>query len=212
MHTGCVTTSAQPSGQAKKAGTISDPVRIRAVAHPLRLALLDFLDRVPEGTATECAAATGASVASCSYHLRILAKNGFIEQVPRPGREKPWRTLYASRNHSIDPALPGSQHALAALSGVLVEQQFARIMDWVQSSPALPASDLEPASIVSSTFYATPEEVIELRQAVAGLLDQYLPRRTDPSLRPEGAREVHYFGVTNLEPQPPQAVTGERRP
>ena len=57
---------------------ISEPERVRALAHPLRLALLDFLEDGGEATATRCAEATGESVASCSFHLRILAKYGFM--------------------------------------------------------------------------------------------------------------------------------------
>ncbi|UPO77521.1 helix-turn-helix domain-containing protein [Arthrobacter sp. Helios] len=191
----------RPSGSGRSA-EISDPVRIRALAHPLRLALLDYLDKVPEGTATQCAAATGASVASCSYHLRILAKHGYIEQVQQPGREKPWRSPQQSRTHSVDPAVPGSQHALAALSGLLVTRESERIMNWVRTSSDLASEDVDAASILKSTFYATPAELKALREDIMDLLDQLAPRRTNPALRPPGSREVHYFSVTNFEPAP----------
>ena len=51
----------------------SDPATMRALAHPLRLDLLDLLGDGPL-TATQCAEATGESVASCAYHLGTLAK------------------------------------------------------------------------------------------------------------------------------------------
>ena len=70
-----------------------DPKALRALAHPLRWKLIDVLGSENGATATRCALATlGESVASCSYHLGMLAKYGYIEEVPdRPGREKPWR-------------------------------------------------------------------------------------------------------------------------
>ncbi|WP_312178823.1 helix-turn-helix domain-containing protein [Arthrobacter sp.] len=202
-----MTEQTEPSGPGPstpgRTAEISDPVRIRALAHPLRLALLDYLDKVPEGTATQCAAATSTSVASCSYHLRILAKHGYIEQVQQPGREKPWRSPRQSRTHSVDPTVPGSQHALAALSGLLVAREAERIMDWARTSGELDPEDVDAASILKSTFYATPAELKALREEIMALLDRLAPRRTDPALRPAGSREVHYFSVTNFEPTPP---------
>ena len=69
-----------------------DPKALRALAHPLRWQLLDLLGSEETATATRCAEVLGESVASCSYHLGMLAKYGYIEEVPgRTGREKPWR-------------------------------------------------------------------------------------------------------------------------
>src|SRR5687767_497769 len=70
----------------------SDPERMRALAHPLRLALLQYLDDVGEATATQCARHTGESVANCSFHLRLLARYGFVEPAEQRGRERPWRS------------------------------------------------------------------------------------------------------------------------
>ena len=75
----------------------SDPERIRALAHPLRLALLEYLDDVGEATATQCAKHTGESVANCSFHLRLLARYGFIEPAEQRGRERPWRRAPTAR-------------------------------------------------------------------------------------------------------------------
>lgn len=70
----------------------TDPQALRALAHPLRWKLIDVLEREGDATATRCAELTGESVASCAYHLGILAKYGYVEASPgRTGREKPWR-------------------------------------------------------------------------------------------------------------------------
>src|SRR6478609_1084108 len=68
---------------------ITDPERIRALAHPVRIALLAHLSDVGEATATQCAEAVGESPANCSFHLRMLEKYGYIERAERRGREKP---------------------------------------------------------------------------------------------------------------------------
>ena len=61
---------------------LTDPRALRAYAHPIRMALLSLLRREGPHTATEAAAVIGESVASCSFHLRQLAKYGLIEEEP----------------------------------------------------------------------------------------------------------------------------------
>ncbi len=72
---------------------ITDPRAIRALAHPLRLDLLHLLRAVGPSTAAECGRVLGASQASCSFHLRQLARYGYVEET-EPGhdrRERRWR-------------------------------------------------------------------------------------------------------------------------
>ena len=71
-----------------------DPTRVQmwAMAHPLRLQLLGLLVEGPS-TASRLARRLGESSGSTSYHLRMLAKAGAIEEVPERGtrRERWWR-------------------------------------------------------------------------------------------------------------------------
>jgi DNA-binding transcriptional ArsR family regulator len=72
---------------------LHDPRAMRALAHPVRIDLLRVLGGGPK-TATECAESTGESPQSCSYHLRTLAKYGFVERAEaRNGKERPWRKV-----------------------------------------------------------------------------------------------------------------------
>lgn len=71
---------------------VSDPRALRALAHPLRLALLDRLMSFGGQTAAQCAQAVGSTASNCSYHLRILARVGLVEPgESADGRERPWR-------------------------------------------------------------------------------------------------------------------------
>src|SRR3954451_17616044 len=76
---------------------ISDPKRIRALAHPARLAVIEELYSGRELTATECADIAGLSPSAMSYHLRSLAKAGIVEPADggTDGRERPWRAAGA---------------------------------------------------------------------------------------------------------------------
>ena len=59
---------------------LTDPRALRAVAHPTRLALVGLLRREGPMTATEAGETIGESAASCSFHLRQLAKYGLVEE------------------------------------------------------------------------------------------------------------------------------------
>ena len=73
---------------------ITDPKAMRALAHPLRLTLLEQLGRAGTLTATQAAEIVGESPANCSFHLRTLAKYGFVEEAATgQGRERPWRRV-----------------------------------------------------------------------------------------------------------------------
>ena len=59
---------------------VTDTASLKALAHPLRMALLGAL--VTEGpmTATEAAALLDESPSNCSWHLRKLAEHGFVRE------------------------------------------------------------------------------------------------------------------------------------
>jgi DNA-binding transcriptional ArsR family regulator len=77
---------------------VRDPRALRALAHPLRGALLGALRLDGPSTATRLAARFGESSGSTSYHLRQLASYGFVEELPDQGngRDKWWRALHRS--------------------------------------------------------------------------------------------------------------------
>lgn len=179
---------------------VSDPVRIRALAHPVRLELLDVLDDQGEATATECAAATGESVASCSYHLRMLAKHGYIEQVDRPGREKPWKTVSHSRSQVVDRNAAGSVHAVSAMASIHVHRQLDRVQSWLQRAPQLPVDDIDVSSVMGSSFYATHEELRQFRDDLLELSRRFDGRWQHPEERPAGSVPVQLFAVLNVDP------------
>ncbi|HKD98808.1 MAG TPA: winged helix-turn-helix domain-containing protein [Micromonosporaceae bacterium] len=114
------------SGTSEAGG---DTGALRATAHPTRLAILTLLERFPALTATECARLLGLSAKTCSYHLHTLAAHGHIEEVPAPGRVRPWRRVVApadgpvraaaertlrARQRRDDSLLGGAMEAVAA--------------------------------------------------------------------------------------------------
>jgi DNA-binding transcriptional ArsR family regulator len=72
-----------------------DAKRWKAMSHPLRRDMLRHLGEHGPATSTTLAEALGENTGSTSYHLRILADAGVIEEVPDQtnGRERWWRTF-----------------------------------------------------------------------------------------------------------------------
>ncbi len=101
-----------------KHGEKADEVQaIRALAHPLRLELLDLLRFEGPSTATLLGLRLGESSGATSYHLRQLARYGFVEEVPSEGKRERWwryqeRKLMIPEGHASDME---GRHLLAEL-------------------------------------------------------------------------------------------------
>jgi predicted ArsR family transcriptional regulator len=190
---------------------LTDPRALRAYAHPTRMALVGLLRLEGPFTATRAAELTGESVASCSYHLRILAKYGLVEEADPggAGREKPWRATAAYTdwpNYSADPAVAS---AADALNAAVAEHQFHRMMRALETRHTLPAEWQQAERHSDAILYLTPEELTELGTRWDAMITQFTERTYDPGLRPEGARRVAYLHVAYVAPEP---VAGQDRP
>jgi DNA-binding transcriptional ArsR family regulator len=74
---------------------VGDAKRWKALSHPLRGEMLRHLDEHGPATSTTIAEALGENTGTTSYHPRVLADAGIIEEVPERahGRERWWRTF-----------------------------------------------------------------------------------------------------------------------
>src|SRR4051794_501273 len=74
---------------------IDDPKAMRALAHPVRLAILEHLQRHGPATATRLSPHVGATPSVTSWHLRHLARFGLVrDSDPGPDRrERQWTAV-----------------------------------------------------------------------------------------------------------------------
>ncbi len=76
---------------------IGDPAALKALSHPLRVRLLATLREMGPATATELAKVLDTDTGSTSYHLRVLAHHGFVEDAAgkrRHPRERRWTAAH----------------------------------------------------------------------------------------------------------------------
>jgi DNA-binding transcriptional ArsR family regulator len=149
-----------------------DPRAIRALAHPLRLDLMELLAADGPATAAACGRALGVPQANCSFHLRQLAKYGYVEEAD-PGddrRERRWRVTEARPSIRLGPESDGIvKHRLELL---VVERATRAILDYVDRGDQDPRS--ESAGITSAIVTLDPQEAAELKRKWRELLEPYL--------------------------------------
>jgi len=171
---------------------LTDPKMMRALAHPARIAIWMHIGLRGSVTATECAEVAGLSPSACSYHLRTLARYGFIEEdraAAADGRERPWRArLLAFTMEDGPDSTPAGRVAGRVLAENLragAEETRARYLDRKSEYPA----DWQAASgELFSVAHVTPEELNELRAKVLDVLTPYV--RLDEADRSPGALPV----------------------
>jgi DNA-binding transcriptional ArsR family regulator len=176
----------------RRSARLTGPQALRGYAHPTRLTLMALLRLDGPQTATQAARATGESVASCSFHLRQLAKYGLVEQAGGgQGREKPWRaTAMVTDWDPVSPEDPVAAAAGQALQLALAERYFELTARWVRAQPGEGPEWREAAQVGDSLLYLTAAELRDLGGKIEGLLRLYAGRLEDQARRPPGARPV----------------------
>ena len=175
--------------------TLTDSRTLRALTHPVRIALLEALLLGGAMTATEVGERISESPTTCSFHLRQLAKYGFVEEAGGgKGRARPWRLTSVGMQFASAHDDPETEVAAGALVRMLRERQFGRYRTWLESNRMFPREWRDAAGSSESIIYLTAGELEELNQELlALLLPRFRERLTDPSVRPPGAVPVEFL-------------------
>ena len=174
--------------QPEKVLRVTDPRTLHALAHPTRVALLDHLMSVGPRTASQCAEAVGQSASTCSWHMRQLARFGFVERVQSAdSRERPWRAT--ATGFAYQPVESGPEVMLE--NAVLVTQIRAEdhaLLRHLETRNELPASWREASVVHTYHLLMTPDELAALQLALDQAIRPFIGlTRPDP---PEDARPV----------------------
>jgi len=157
-----------------------DPSSLKALAHPLRLALLDRLEVRGRATATLLAEDLAESSGATSYHLRQRARHGFIEEsATGNGRERWWRPArggWGLDDHEMIRS-PGTRAAADLVVRETLDAAHRRMMDALQTWPDQPAQWRDAMVQTISRFQLTAEEAVALKDELNDVLSRY--RRSD---------------------------------
>lgn len=182
---------------------LSDLDTIRALAHPRRQRLLQYLGLHGPMTSAGLARALGLNTGATSYHLRELAKIGFVEEVPElaHGRERWWR---APRR---DLRLPPRSAQDPVLRSVLDEAVRLELADdfeeFLRYQRSEDDGEWADASLTSrGAIRLAAGEVREFFDAYVALLNRYRQRAGTPA----GARTIAIRLLVFPMPEPGDQV------
>ena len=171
---------------------VSDARTLRALTHPVRIALIEALSLHGALTATEVGERIGESPTTCSFHLRQLAKYGFVEEAGGgKGRARPWRMTSIGMKFAQAHDDTETELAAGALVRLLRERQIGRYLTWLETNASYPRRWRDAAGSSETLIYLTADELDELNEELLALvLPRFRDRITDPAQRPAGAIPV----------------------
>jgi DNA-binding transcriptional ArsR family regulator len=174
-----------------------DPAALKALAHPLRVRMYDLLDQEGPATASQLAEKVGESSGTTSYHLRQLARHGFIEEDPERGnrRDRWWRVRPGGFHLEGWRYLedPDTAAQVRMVGRELVRTYAGELQDWLDG-----VTDWErewvQASVDSVTrFEGTREELAALRDEVMGVIERHTAHARNREAPEDSARLIVHF-------------------
>lgn len=173
-----------------------DATALKALAHPQRVRMLGLLRIKGPHTASGLARRMGLNSGATSYHLRQLAKHGFIEEDTARGsaRDRWWRARHGSTSYTIGGKTEAQRESGQAFVQAVLTEQVRLMQRAVEQIPTLPEDWQRASDLSDFTMVLTAEEAIELRAQLHELLMK--KKRASPPLGaelPEGAKPVTFI-------------------
>ena len=172
------------------------PAQLKALAHPLRIQILDLLSAHSALTASGIAELVGESSGSTSYHLRQLARHGFIQEVADrgTGRERWWERRPGGFRLGL-PEDPEDVAAIATSLTVALEFEKARarkIQSLLENSQTLDRAWLDVTRLTTTATWLTADQMAEVGEAwdrFSETLERYSHQERTPGARPA---QIHF--------------------
>ncbi|GAB3008434.1 ArsR/SmtB family transcription factor [Saccharothrix stipae] len=173
---------------------ITDVDELRALAHPLRQRIVRHLGQHGPATASILGQALGESSGATSYHLRMLARHAFVEEVPERarGRERWWRTPAVDLRYPRAPDDPEVRSLVEQLNQLKLAADQELFASYLAGRAELGEwADALPYS--RGTIRVTLPELHEFFDEYMALLKRYQrpAARTPADARPVAVR---FFG------------------
>jgi DNA-binding transcriptional ArsR family regulator len=184
---------ARPTPAELGAHKITDARAMRALAHPLRLALLEALLHAGTLTATQASELLGESPANCAFHLRTLAKYGYVvEAGGGRGRERPWRRAHVTLQITSDQEDPSAAIAADELGQYWLDTILDRARANLSRDGTWPPEWQHNLLLGQNEhiLYVTPQEAAELGMEFFRLFRRFEDREDHPENRPAGAMPI----------------------
>ncbi|MEU6242132.1 helix-turn-helix domain-containing protein [Streptomyces sp. NPDC047024] len=186
---------------------IADLATLKALSHPRRYQIFQQLSLLGSATSATLARELGLNTGATSYHLRELARHGFIEEVPKDaqahGRERWWRVVPA------DLRFPERSRQSAEIRPVIDEMNRRAYAADVELFEQLRQQSDNLAEWADAFLYSrgsmrlTLDELRSFFEEYIALINRY--KRTGDEV-PDGTRTVLTRFFAFPAPDPEQSV------
>ncbi len=171
---------------------ITDSDTMRALSHPVRLAILSRLQRHGPATATQLSSHVDATPSVASWHLRHLAQFGLITEAESPDkRQRYWQAV--SRGFRFE--IPDDAEGRAAghrLRDAMHAANLAQLSGWVQNiQPHLPPEWDQVAGASNTRVDVTATEAAGIIEKFEEILAPFVNR--DGADLPADARSTRFL-------------------
>ncbi|MEQ4717052.1 helix-turn-helix domain-containing protein [Nonomuraea sp. B19D2] len=168
---------------------VLDAKGLRALAHPLRVQLVDLLRKHGPSTATRLAERLGVNSGTASYHLRRLGAAGFVEEDTERGnaRERWWRSVHRGTRLTDEDGLAEREpEAVLAYMQSVAALYNLRVQQALNELQTMPKPWRRVLDLSSYAFRLTLEEAEKLREDLIEVVERY--RRDGEEAPPDAVR------------------------
>lgn len=168
---------------------------LKALAHPLRVQIVRYLELHKKASVTTLAEDLGETTGAMSYHLRQLARHGFVEEFDaeepdekRVGRKRRWWRAAVDEIHTSGYEFlerDDTREAFMFLLRDVVDDRSRRLANWYATAREWPEAWQRASSDITGTLDLDPKQARALADDLAKLVEKY--RAIKPG---RGARSV----------------------
>lgn len=163
-----------------------DRARLRALAHPVRLSVLNTLRQQGPSTASKVGRALSILPGAASYHLRQLAAHGFVVEVAGRGtrREHWWQATHQQSAYDPATSAPADEEAGRAYTRAVVMARADLLRKAAEEVPLLPRFWANASVFSDIVLHLTPTDAVRLKEDVLAVVARYRDRDTGPTTAP----------------------------
>lgn len=164
------------------ASTMPEPQALKALAHPERLRMLGLLRLEGPATATQLARRTGLNSGATSYHLRQLARHGFIESADDLGdnRDRWWRARHESTRWDPSELTGAGLEAGMAMTQAVLSTHAQQMQMALNQFADLPLEWKKASNASDFTIALTAEAATALNEKLSAILFEAMQEAPAP--------------------------------
>jgi DNA-binding transcriptional ArsR family regulator len=170
-----------------------DASTIKALAHPMRVQILRILRLRKKASVTSLAGELGETTGATSYHLRQLARHGFVEEFDDPepgekrsGRRQRWWRMAVDQLHTTGFGFMDDDDTREAYTFLLREnlaERSRQLAHWFATAREWPEEWQRASSDQYGALDLDPAQARALADELAAVVARYRDLEAGPDAR-----------------------------